>query len=422
LISFEDALAAVLAEARVLGEETLAVGEALGRYLAADLVAVHESPGFDNSAVDGYAVIAADLAGASPSNAVELHVVGTVYAGDATAELELRHGECVRTMTGAQVVRGADAVVMQEDVVTAGTAIRGRLRGEGAPERAVFSAAAASGQAVRRRGEEFRTGDLLVARGTKCTPSVLSLVAGQGFAEATVGRVPRVGVIVTGTELAKPGVELAPGQIYESNSVALAAAVRSLTGFDSVVKSVGDDAAATREAFESLVGDCDVVVFSGGASVGEKDLVRAVLLGSGVEERFWRINMKPGKPVFFGVHHGGALVFALPGNPVSAQVTFELLVASAILKMSGSSDHSPRFERATLGGCIKRVPGRKEFVRAVTRVEGGRLLADPLAKQGSHMSSGIALADRLVVVEQDAACVEAGTLVETVPLRWRATP
>jgi molybdopterin molybdotransferase len=184
------------------------------------------------------------------------------------------------------------------------------------------------------------------------------------------------------------------------------------------VRSVGDDKEATRRTFEEVVAQCDVVVFSGGASVGEKDLVRSTLLECGMREVFWRISMKPGKPVFFGVHPSGALVFALPGNPVSAQVTFELLVAPAVLKMSGAAGCAPAFEKAVLGSCIKRVAGRKEFIRSTTRGENGKLIAEPLGRQGSHMASGLAAADRLVVVEPDVDCLDAGTLVDTVQLRW----
>lgn len=401
MISYEDALAAVLAESRFLGSESVAVEMAGGRYLAHDLVASHDSPRFDNSAVDGYAVMSSDLANVPAS----LHVVGTVYAGDDASSIEIKSGECVRTMTGATVVRGADAVVMQEDVTVDG-------------DRAHFAEPAKPEQAVRRAGEEYRVGDLLVPAGSLCTPSVLALVAAQGLPQVEVGKRPRIGIVVTGSELAKPGTQLSRGQIYESNSVALSVAARALTGAEPVVRSVGDEKDATRAAFESIVGDCDVVVFSGGASVGEKDLVRSTLIECGMREVFWRISMKPGKPVFFGVHTSGALVFALPGNPVSAQVTFELLVAPAILKACGASHHEPRLERAVLASCIKRVPGRKEFIRSVTRNDGGRLVVEPLGRQGSHMSSGLAVADRLVVVEPDVDCLDAGTLVDTVQLRW----
>jgi molybdopterin molybdotransferase len=401
VISYEDALAAVLGESSFLGSKSVAVEKAGNRYLAHDLSASHDSPRFDNSAVDGYAVRSADLTSAP----VSLRVVGTVYAGDDASSLEINSGECMRTMTGAMVVRGADAVVMQEDV---------RVEGETAQ----FSEPSKPEQAVRRAGEEYRKGDLLIQRGSLCTPSVLALAAGQGRAQVEVGKEPRVGIVVTGSELAKPGVVLSTGQIYESNSVALAVASRALTGLDPIVRSVGDDKEATRAAFESVVGECDVVVFSGGASVGEKDLVRSTLIECGMREVFWRISMKPGKPVFFGVHATGALVFALPGNPVSAQVTFELLVVPAILKLSGAASPGPCFEKAVLGSCIKRVAGRKEFIRSVTRNEGGRLIVEPLGRQGSHMASGLASADRLIVIEPEVDCLEAGTLVDTVQLRW----
>jgi molybdopterin molybdotransferase len=401
VISFEDALADVLTEARALESESVAVGEAGGRFLHSDLVAAHDSPRFDNSAVDGYAVRSSDLAAAP----VSLRIIGTVYAGDDASSFEIKSGECARTMTGATVVRGADAVVMQEDVTVDG-------------DRAHFAEPAKAEQAVRRAGEEYRAGDLLVTGGSLCTPSVLALAAAQGLAKVDVGRRPRVGIVVTGSELAKPGTALTSGQIYESNSVALSVAARALTGVEPLVRSVGDDKEATRNAFESIVAECDVVVFSGGASVGEKDLVRSTLLECGMREVFWRISMKPGKPVFFGVHTSGALVFALPGNPVSAQVTFELLVAPAVLKMSGARSAVPVLEKAVLGSCIKRVAGRKEFIRSVSRNEGGRVIVEPLARQGSHMASGLAVADRLVVVEPDVDCLDAGTLVDTVQLRW----
>lgn len=405
MISFEDALAAVLSAARPMGAESVPVSRALGRYLASDLVAAYDSPLFDNSAVDGFAVRASDIALASASSPVSLRVVTESFAGDDVSARKIGPGECAKTMTGAPIVAGADSVVMKEDV----SFVDGL---------AVISAPTSVGSAVRTRASEYSKGDMLVGAGSKCSPSVLALAASQGHADVSVGRSPRIGVIVTGSELVKPGASLGPGQIYESNSVALAAAVESLTDHAPTMKSVGDEEAETRRAFEEVVAQCDVVVFSGGASVGEKDLVRGTLLACGVEEKFWRISMKPGKPVFFGVHPNGALVFALPGNPVSAQVTFELLVAPLIRKMSGAGNAGPLFERAVLGSCIKRVAGRKEFIRSVSRNEGGRVIVEPLARQGSHMASGLAAADRLVVVEPDVDCLDAGTLVDTVQLRW----
>ena len=402
MTSYEDALSKILEQTRPLAPETVPVHDALGRYLASDLNAAHDSPRFDNSAVDGFAVRSADLASASGSNPVSLRIVGPVYAGTDATALVLNPGETARTMTGAQVANGADAVVMQEDVELQGS-------------HALFSEPPTSGQAVRRKGEEFHAGDLLVPAGAHCTPSVLALVASQGLGEVTVNKAPQVGIVVTGSELVSPGQDLGPGQIYESNSVALAAAARAL-GADARTTSVPDDLDATRDAFLALSKTSDIVVFSGGASVGEKDLVRCALLECGVKEHFWKVSMKPGKPVFFGTL-GERLVFALPGNPVSAQVTFALLVAPAVRAMMGSKDPVTKTEGAVAGAGFRRVPGRKEFLRATTTVQDGRLVATPLKGQGSHMARGVALADRLIVLEPDVAEVRAGTIVDTVP--WR---
>jgi molybdopterin molybdotransferase len=380
------------------------LNEAGARYLASDLRAPYDSPVFDNSAVDGFAVRAQDIERATQQDPVTLTIAGTVFACRSDEPTKLQPGETVRTMTGAPIPSGADAMVMQEDVVASG-------------ENATFTAPASVGQAVRRRGEEYRSGDLLVPAGTLCTPGVLALVASQGLASVTVGKLPRVGVLTTGSELVQPGGTLAPGQIYESNSVALAAAVHRLTGQRPIVKTVGDDPREVRTALESLLDSCDLVVSTGGASVGEKDLVRDAAGARGVVEKFWRIAMKPGKPVAFGTHPNGALFFALPGNPVSAQVTFALLVAPVVRKMMGASDPVDKLELAYLSKRLSRVPGRKEFVRAVSRYEAGKLTVEPLAGQGSHMARGAALADRLIVVEPDVECLEAGTIVETV--RWQ---
>lgn len=396
MTSFDDALASVLSLASSKGVEEIPVEDGLGRYLASDFHAKFDSPLFDNSSVDGFAVRSSDVTGA-----VSLPCVGVVYAGDENVAA-LSPGTTVRVMTGAAMPEGANAMVMQEDVAFDG-------------EVATFSAPVKSGQAVRKRGEEFRAGDLLVRAGGRLTSQSLALIAGQGCSEVSVGVRPVLSLIVTGSELAQGGEALKPGQIYESNSVSLSLRAMESGVERPVVRSVGDDVDALREAFEAACQESDVVVFSGGASVGEKDLVRRMCLSSGVEEVFWRINMKPGKPVFFG-RRGSVLVFALPGNPVSAQVTFHLLVAPVLRAMSGCASPGLTYEDAVLGTDVKHAAGRKEFVRAMTRNEGGRLVATPIAKQGSHMSSGMAMADRLIVVGEDEECLKAGSIVKTVPL------
>ncbi|MCH8979206.1 MAG: molybdopterin molybdotransferase MoeA [Armatimonadetes bacterium] len=401
MITYDEALRTVLDSCPVLGAEDVEVSACLGRYLSEDVLSPLSLPAFDNSAVDGYALRASDIA-ASP---VTLPVVGTVFAGDDPGATICEPGSCVRIMTGAGVPRGADSVVMQEDVEASdGSAVFHGPVGE-------------AGQHVRPAGEEIKSGDLAFCAGARCNPAVIGALATLGLPSVRAHRVPRVGVMVTGTELAAPGEPLNPGQVYESNGVALKSALVSLGVRHVAVEMVGDDPDETAEVFRRLAEECDVVLTSGGASVGERDLVRGAFLANGVEEKFWRVSMKPGKPVFFGTTDS-CLVFGLPGNPVSALVTFEVLAAPAVRKMSGSRSPEAVRESVVLAEHIRRKPGRLEFVRATTEHHDGRAFATPVGAQGSHMMSGLAHADRLLIVAADADCIEAGTVLDSVPLRW----
>lgn len=397
MISYGDALKSVLKCSHTIGIEDVDTEGALGRYLATDLAALVDSPRFDNSAVDGFAVRASDLA-----ELRSLAIVGTVVAGD-DRTVNLGQGETVRTMTGAPMPEGADAMVMQEDVTVKG-------------HTAHFNEPPKKGQAVRTRGEDYRAGDLLLKRGTRLSPSALALVASQGLQSVSVHVRPKMEIIVTGSELATPGEQLQQGHIYESNSVALAARASHLGLHAPRVQRVSDDLEETKSALQRAINESDIVVFSGGASVGERDFVRKACLECGVQEHFWRVNIKPGKPVFFGSLKN-KLVFALPGNPVSAQVTFMLLVAPAVRAMMGASDPLPHRQRAVLETRLTRTPGRTEFVRAVTRQEGATLMVSPFEKQGSHIASGLATADCLVEVPADVECLEPGTMVDTLPIQ-----
>ncbi len=397
MIPFDDALDRILATSRPQPLEKVVLNRALGRFLASDLVARVDSPPFDNSAVDGFAVASSEVhAGTS------LQITGAMYAGDRPDKLTVIPGTTVRTMTGAPIPQGADAMVMQEDVSVD-------------EQCATFSSSVKKGQAVRKKREDYATGDLLLAKGSRLTSPALAIVASQGLSEVETMRPPTMAIIVTGSELRLAGDALLEGQIYESNSVGLAARAAQL-GIPSVTTvRVEDDEDATRTALLSAMESHDIVVFTGGASVGEKDYVRSACLAAGVQEAFWKIDMKPGKPVFFGTR-GTNLVFALPGNPVSAQVTFLLLVAPAVRAMMGARQPVPSHEMAVLGACLARTPGRLEFVRATTLYDGPTLKAFPLAKQGSHQATGLAMADRLIVVPSHIESIEAGTIVETVPI------
>jgi molybdopterin molybdotransferase len=393
LIPFEEALH-ILCEAgsrRPARTEEVPVTEMLGRVLAAPLVARHDSPRFDNSAVDGYAVRAADAV-----EGARLRVVGKAAAGERPPALSA--GEAIRIFTGAPLPPGADAVLMQEDATLEGGEIR-------------CESAAAVGDHVRRRGEEYRAEEELLPVGTVATPPVVGLVAAQGLTGFPCFARPRVAIVATGSELVPPGVPLGEGQIYESNGFALAAACAAL-GIVAKVEWVRDDRESLTASLAERLADHDLVVTSGGVSVGDHDLVRPVARELGVNERFWRVNVKPGKPVYFG-ERDGSLLLGLPGNPVSALVTFALFARPLILRLMRARGDSP-VGRARLGASLRKRPGRHEFVRAVLR-DG---TATPTKGQGSHMLGGLAAADVLIHFPEERSELATGEEVSFTPLRW----
>jgi molybdopterin molybdotransferase len=374
------ALEWVLERAARLPLEDVAVEASAGRALGEDARAVTDLPPFDSSAMDGFAVRAGDTPG-------ELAVVGESAAGS-PSERALGAGEAITISTGAVVPEGADAVVPVE-----------RTRGEVTVERVD------AGENVRPRGGDIRAGDLVLAEGTEIRAPQLAALAAVGISTVRCARVPRVAVLSTGTELRRPGERLGPGEIYESNALMLAAQLED-AGADAVVlDAVPDDEGALRSALEHAL-EHDVVLTSGGVSVGPHDLVRATLAELGAEEVFWRVAVKPGKPVAFAVR-GETLVFGLPGNPVSSLVGFELFVRPALGALRGSADPRPAYHQATLAATVRRDPGRDELMRA--RFVGGAL--EPITGQDSHMIARAALAEALVRIPHGTGEVEAGTQV-----------
>jgi molybdopterin molybdotransferase len=393
VIGFDQALGEILAHARVGGAERVSLEDALGRVLASPLEATLDSPRFDNSAVDGYALRAEDLRSRD-----RLRIAQSGRAGEPSSEIAA--GETARVFTGAPLPPRADAVAMQEDV---------RCEGEDA----VFTGRLEEEDNVRRRGEEFRAGDLLLCEGTLLTPPAVALAASQGRTELDVWKRPRVGILATGSELVKPGSTLGEAQIYESNSFGLLAACRALGLEPAATVSVADDPEATRAALAGLLKSCDLVFTSGGVSVGDYDLVRAGASDLEVEEIFWRVAIKPGKPVFFGRAKTGALLLGLPGNPVSTMVTFLLFGRPLVLACMGARRPVAEFWME-LAAPLRKKAGRTEFVRA--RLEGGRAL--PLQAQGSHMLGGLAQADGLIVFPNERYELEAGERVRVTPMQW----
>jgi molybdopterin molybdotransferase len=383
----DEALALVLERARPLEPEVVAIEHAAGRILAADAVAAVDLPPFDSSAMDGYAVRALDTPGTLP-------VRGDAAAGSPYAS-RLAPGEAVAISTGAVVPDGADAIVPVERATQDGDEVRVE--------------AAQPAAHIRPRGGDVRAGAVVGESGMLLGPAQVGALAAAGVASVRCARRPVVAVLATGTELRRPGEPLGPGAIYESNTTSIGAQVASAGGVAEILPQVGDDRSATEEAIRRGL-EADVLVTSGGVSVGPHDLVRGTLAALGAEEVFWRVAIKPGKPVAFSVH-GSTLVFGLPGNPVSSLVAFELLVRPALLALQGARRPGPFFLPGTLRAAVARNAGRDELVRARSEVTPGGVGLAPLVGQESHMIASAFAADALVFVPRGEGTLEEGTTV-----------
>lgn len=385
LLSVAEAQRAVVEHARPLPPERVPVERAAGRVLAEPAAAAVDLPPFDSSAMDGFAVRSGD----TPAT---LAVVARVQAG-IPADRPVGAGEAAAIATGGAIPEGADAVVPIEDV--------------NSMDNAVEVPAVPAGANVRPRGGDVRAGEPLVGRGRLLGPAQVGALAAAGVAEVACGRRPRVAVLATGTELRRPGEELRPGEVYEVNSVLIASALEAAGADVERLPAVEDDEEAHRAAIERGL-EADVLVTSGGVSVGPHDLVRRVEAELGVEEVFWGVAVKPGKPVSFGLR-GSTLVFGLPGNPVSSLVGVELFVRPAVLALQGLEPALPELLPGRLASAVRRSPARDEYVRARRRPGGHEL--EPLPGQESHMIARAADADALVLVPRGEGELEAGAEV-----------
>lgn len=392
-LSLDDAQAQVLAAARPLSTEILSIESAAGRVTAEPAHAVVDLPPFASSAMDGFAVRAEDAPGT-------LAVVADVAAG-APAGRALRSGEAMAISTGGVVPEGATAVVPVERVVQSENSVE-------------IADAVEQGAHVRPRGGDVTAGQVVVGRGVLLGAPQLGALAAAGVAQVVCARRPRVIVLATGSELVPPGTPLEPGQVYEANALMLAAAVEQVGAEVERLPAVADDEKAHREAIERGL-EADVLVTSGGVSMGLHDLVRRIEAELGVTEIFWQVALKPGKPVSFGVR-GRTLVFGLPGNPVSSLVGCELFVKPALRALQGLGAPLPRYERGRLVAPLRRNEGRDELVRSRVRVDGDAVLLEPLAGQESHMIVRASAADALVLVARGEGALEAGSIVPYLPL------
>lgn len=391
LISVAEARQLVLAAAAERAfstPEELPVKRALGRVLAEGVTVARDVPSFSNSAMDGFAVRSGPVGR-------RLRIVGESRAGLPPA-VPVGEGEAVRISTGAAMPAGADAVLQLELVDEAGGAI-------------VLGDDVAAGRNVRGPGEDMRAGDVVLRPGDRLGPAELGVAVNAGRAAVLCARRPRVAVLATGDELVPPGSQLGPGQIHDSNLVTLEALARREGCEVVLARHVPDDAGATRGAIGAALEGSDAVLLSGGVSVGPHDHVKPALAALGVEQRFWRVALRPGKPTWFGVRDE-TLVFGLPGNPVSTMVTFLIFARPAIAALQGAAPAAGG--RAVLGEPLTRNSRRDECVRV--RVEDGR--ARPTGPQGSHVLLSMALADALAVVPRGEGELPAGSEIELIPL------
>jgi molybdopterin molybdotransferase len=387
LRSLESARTDVVSSCAPLPAEPVPVEDAAGRVLAADVIAAGDVPAFDNSAMDGFAV-------RSDASSGLLHIVDESRAG-APASRTLALGEAIRISTGAAMPAGADAVVPLEQASEADAAV-------------TLAATVVPGQHVRRAGEDLRAGAIVLPRGTVLAAGALGVAVGAGAATVECARRPRAAVLSTGDELRPPGAPLRAGEIHNSNAVTLAALARDAGAVVTIAQAVRDERDATEAALERALGEADVVVLSGGVSVGPHDHVKPALAALGVTERFWRVDLQPGKPTWFGTR-GAQLVFGLPGNPVSSFVTFVLFARPALRALQGAAPLPPR-ERAALALDVPR-RRRTQALRVRLVSSDAMLQATPTGPQGSHVTASLLDADALAFIPAGDGVVAAGEQV-----------
>ncbi len=378
----------------------VALLEAGNTVLAEAVTAQGDLPPFDNSAMDGYAVVASDVAGASETSPVTLSVVGDIAAGDSGAH-GIRPGMCARIMTGAPVPAGADAIVPVE-------------RTDGGTVRVEIRDPAAAGKYIRRSGEDVTTGQVVVQAGTRLGAAQIGMIAAVGRSRVLVRPRPRVVVLSTGSELVEPGRPVGPGQIWDSNGFALTAAATEAGAVGYRQGVIDDDPRRVLDVIKEQLGFADLVVTSGGVSMGARDVVKEVLSGLGTMV-FDQVAMRPGKPQGFGMIDGSTPVFTLPGNPVSAYVSFQVFVRPALRALQGLPPASPTVV-ARLTAPAKSPSGLRHFLRGALEYRDGEYHVTPAEAQGSHHVFALASSNSLIVVPEDVTELSEGDPVDVLKL------
>jgi len=378
------------------GVEKVSITEALGRVLSEDIVSRRDNPPMDNSAMDGYALIAADIRSATPEAPVRLEVVEDVAAGYVAQGAALKPGQAVRIMTGAPIPRGADAVIMQEDTERNGKFVLVKDKAE-------------VNENIREAGEDVREGELVIPRGVTLNPAHIGMMGVVGRSQVFVSQRPRVAVLSTGDEIKDLDENPTGPCIFNSNGYMLQAQIRSAGGVPCYLGIARDNEEDLMEKFNWAL-ECDLVVSSGGVSVGDFDLVKASLDKIGQEMLFWKVAMKPGKPLAFG-KIGEIPIFGLPGNPVSSFVSFEQFVRPSIRKMMGCTDLRHKTVRARLTRTVKKKAGRQHFLSSMVSWNNGEFTVTPESEQGSGVLKSVVRANSLMIFPLDATELREGEQV-----------
>lgn len=403
MISVEEARDLILNSIDFLCEEEVSLLNSLGRVIAENVYSHLTIPPWDNSAMDGYAVISSDTKPASKENPVRLKVLEDLPAGK-VSDREIKSSETIRIMTGAPMPIGADAVVMDEETLRDGEHVR------------ILSPVIAK-ENVRPRGEDINTGDLLIKKGKFLTPADIGIMASIQKSRVQVFQKPRVAVLSTGDELVDIDEPITRGKIVNSNSYSLEAQVKDAGAIPvhlGIAKDTKED--LQRKLLSSL--SADIIITSGGISVGDYDFVKTVLKDLGMEMKFWKVAMKPGKPLAFG-NIRGKPVFGLPGNPAASMLCFELFVRPSILKMQGRSDLFKKEVVAESLEDIKKKPGRRHFIRAIASFKNGQYFFKTTGPQGSGMLTSMMLANSIAIITEDCTILKKGEKTKVILLDER---
>ena len=415
MISVEEALAYILKHFHPLEAESVSMLDALGLVLAEDIVAGIDVPPFKNSAMDGYAVRAEDIASASPDRPASLKVIGDVAAGH-MSQLNVKPGTAIRIMTGAPVPQGADTVVRFEET---SEGVRARATEQNRDSVSILKAIQ-RGDNVRAAGEDMRAGEVVLPKGMVVRPAEIGVLASLGKSQVSVHRRPRVAILATGDELVAVDEPITPGKIRNSNEYANAAAVTRAGGIPLRLGIARDNLAdLTAKIRAGLEANADLFLTSAGVSVGDYDMVKDVLNAEGAMH-FWQVKMKPGKPLAFGVLRGKKDVplLGLPGNPVSAMISFEIFARPAILTMLGKRHIDRPTVRAVLQEDVENTAYRRNFIRVVVEKRDGAYTARTTGGQGSGILTSVSRANGLLVIPEEVMLVRKGEAVDVQMLDW----